>query len=95
VHSINFQDLNEEFVEITIEDNGPGLPRDDPEKIFEWYYTTKQDKVAKGLGFGLAWSRTLVEVEGGRITAENIEEGGARFKVRYPVTFKKYKESLV
>lgn len=84
--NVKFADLNEEFLEMIVEDNGKGLPENDCEKIFEWNYTTKKEKQAKGLGFGLAWCRALIEVEGGRISAENMKKGGARFKVRYPIS---------
>ena len=93
VKSIKFKDLNEEYVEIIVDDNGSGVPTEDKDKIFEWDYTTKQEKEAKGFGFGLAWTRTLVEVEGGKIKAETNDQGGARFIVKYPVTFTKNKEN--
>jgi two-component system sensor histidine kinase KdpD len=83
--SVKFPDLNEEFVEIIVEDDGPGIPEEEIGRIFEWNYTTKPEKSGKGMGFGLSWCRALVDSDGGRITAENRADYGAKFKVRYPI----------
>jgi K+-sensing histidine kinase KdpD len=86
---IEFKDLDEKYVEIIVDDDGPGVPLEYRDKLFDWEFTTKKGKEAKGFGFGLAWTKTLVEVEGGQIKAENNDKGGARFIVKYPVTSKK------
>jgi len=64
-------------------DTGTGLPVEDTEAIFEPFFTTK-DK-GKGTGLGLAICRDIVESYNGRITAENISEGGSIFTVYLPV----------
>ncbi len=64
-------------------DTGPGLPKENTEAIFEPFFTTK-DK-GKGTGLGLAICRDIVESYNGRITAENISEGGSIFTVYLPV----------
>ena len=65
---------------VAFDDSGPGVP--DPERIFEAFYTTKSQ--GKGTGLGLAVCREIIESLGGTISAENREEGGARFSVRLP-----------
>jgi CheY-like chemotaxis protein len=55
----------------------------DPERVFEYFFTTKP--VGKGTGLGLALCRAIVERAHGEITAENRPEGGARFVVRLPL----------
>jgi signal transduction histidine kinase len=65
---------------ITVADNGPGIPADLGERIFEPYVSTKET----GLGLGLAVCRRIVESHGGQITAENLSGGGAAFTVRLP-----------
>jgi PAS domain S-box-containing protein len=61
-------------------DNGPGVH--DPERIFDAFMTTKE----KGMGIGLAVSRSIVEAHGGRLWAENGDECGAIFNVSLPLT---------
>jgi signal transduction histidine kinase len=67
---------------VQIIDNGTGL--EDTEKIFDAFVTTKE----KGMGIGLAVSRSIVEAHGGRLWAENNPEGGATFNVALPVSSK-------
>jgi K+-sensing histidine kinase KdpD len=50
--------------------------------IFDAFMTTKE----KGMGIGLAVSRTMVEVHGGRLWAENNNTGGASFRVALPLS---------
>ena len=59
---------------VQVIDNGPGVH--DPERIFDAFMTTK----AKGMGIGLAVSRSIVEAHGGRLWAENNKAGGATFQ---------------
>jgi PAS domain S-box-containing protein len=65
---------------IQVIDNGPGV--DDPDRIFDAFMTTKE----KGMGIGLAVSRSIVEAHGGRLWAENNEPGGAIFNVALPLS---------
>jgi len=66
---------------ITFTDNGAGLPDDPEQNFFAPFVSSK----AAGLGMGLSISRTVVETHGGRLTAENNPDGGARFQVLLPV----------
>ena len=68
------------WVELTIADNGPGLPAGFDERWFEPYTTSKQ----RGTGLGLAVAKKIVEEHGGSIRAENRTVGGALFTVRLP-----------
>ena len=65
---------------IRIEDNGPGLGLD-PELLFKAFYTTK----STGTGLGLTIARRICESYGGKLTAENRKEGGARFEIILPL----------
>jgi len=73
----------EHEVIVQVIDNGTGL--EDTEKIFDAFMTTKE----KGMGIGLAVSRSIVDAHGGRIWAENNPDRGATFNVAWPVSSKR------
>ncbi len=60
-----------------IADDGPGVPDDDRERVFEAGYSTKEN----GSGFGMASVRQLVIAHGWEITATEGDDGGARFEI--------------
>ena len=68
----------------SVRDYGGGLPKDNPDKIFTHFYSTKPD----GMGMGLTIVRSIVEAHGGKLGAENAD-GGARFFFSLPVAGKK------
>jgi signal transduction histidine kinase/CheY-like chemotaxis protein len=70
-------------VVLWVEDDGPGIPAEDLSRIFDPFFTTKA--VGEGTGLGLSLSIGIVESHGGRVRAENIAGGGARFTVTLPV----------
>jgi two-component system sensor histidine kinase BaeS len=74
-------------VEISVSDNGPGIPPDQLERIFERF--TRGDagltQRVGGTGLGLAISKSLVELHGGSIGAESTVGQGSTFHVRLPV----------
>lgn len=69
------------YIELRIEDNGPGIPENVLGQLFEPYITTKP----KGSGLGLAIVKKIVEEHGGIIRAENLPHGGASVILRLPV----------
>ena len=82
-------------VEILVDDDGPGIPPDAMQKIFERFYTDRPDQgFGQNSGLGLSISKQIMEAHGGSIWAENRtapaaggEEPkvlGARFVVRLP-----------
>jgi signal transduction histidine kinase len=66
-----------------VEDNGPGVPEDDLERIFD-VYETKAGEEARGVGLGLPLSRRLARLLGGDLFAEANPGGGGRFVLRLP-----------
>jgi len=67
-------------VEISVRDDGPGVPPDKTERIFEAYYTTKE----KGTGLGLAIVKHNVELYGGTVRLESKSGQGAVFILSFP-----------
>jgi signal transduction histidine kinase/CheY-like chemotaxis protein len=68
---------------VTVEDDGPGIPPQHLGRIFDPFFTTKGP--GAGTGLGLSLSLGIIESHGGRMTAENLPHGGARFIVELPV----------
>ena len=69
---------------IEVRDRGPGLPAENPGRVFEKFWRADPHK-AGGTGLGLAIARGWVNVHGGTITAENHPEGGALFTIKLPL----------
>lgn len=69
------------LLEIGVSDTGEGIPEDNLRKIFEPLFSTK----AKGIGLGLALSKSRVEAHGGTLGVESETGKGTTFKIRIPV----------
>jgi len=85
---------SEQIARVTVEDEGPGIPPDNLESIFERFYTERPGETfGKNSGLGLSIARQITENAGGRIRAENRpapdgvpgKSGGARLIVELPV----------
>jgi two-component system NtrC family sensor kinase len=70
-------------VEVTVEDDGSGIPEDIAHRVFDPFFTTKP--VGKGTGQGLAIARSIVvDKHGGELAFERVQPHGTRFIVRLP-----------
>ncbi|HZQ24501.1 MAG TPA: ATP-binding protein [Terriglobales bacterium] len=69
-------------VEIAVADTGPGIAEENQERIFEAGFSTRSGSP----GLGLAVSKTIVEQHGGHISAENRCQGGALFRLTFPLS---------
>ena len=67
-------------IEMSVLDNGKGIPLGDLERVFEPFFTRKPN----GMGMGLAICRTIVEAHGGRISARSRPERGSIFEISLP-----------
>ncbi len=70
------------YVRLSIEDNGPGIPQDIQDKIFDPYFTTKDE----GNGLGLAMTYSIIKRHHGHILLDSHPGEGARFDIYLPVT---------
>ncbi len=86
-------DFCEENITIVIEDNGPGIPEDKWETIWQPFYTTKE--AGKGTGLGLAICKGLMKDNGGTIALQNGELGGACFVLTFPRKKKSYASDAI
>lgn len=67
---------------ISIVDSGPGIPKDDLERVFEPFYSTR----AEGTGLGLAIAKQIVTAHGGELSIASDEGHGTEVRVQLPVT---------
>jgi two-component system sensor histidine kinase BarA len=75
-----------DFVEVTVIDNGNGIPPNELDKIFDKFYWSKSAPVeARGAGLGLAIAKNLIELHGGSIRVESVLGKGSRFSFTVPV----------
>lgn len=79
---------NSDGVVINIEDNGPGIPDGEKERVFERFYRLDDSRARDtgGTGLGLAIAKESVVMHGGTIEILNAENGGSIFKIKIPYT---------
>ena len=73
--------INQHMMLIRVSDNGPGIPTDVIDQVFDPFFTTR----AAGTGLGLAVLASVVQRHGGTVHAANRESGGAQFTILLPV----------
>jgi two-component system phosphate regulon sensor histidine kinase PhoR len=73
-------------VVLRVEDRGPGIPRDEHERVFEPFYRgpAAERNATPGSGLGLSLVRHVVRAHGGRVHAEGREGGGAAVVLELP-----------
>ena len=69
-----------DFIRIILRDSGSGIHEDIRDKIFQPLFTTR----TRGIGFGLSIVKMVIEKHGGKISARNNRNGGARFEIILP-----------
>jgi signal transduction histidine kinase len=73
--------MDEGMVAVSVADNGSGIPTDLMDRIFDPYFSTRED----GTGLGLAIAQRIVEEHGGRLDCVPGSLGGAVFTIQIPV----------
>lgn len=74
---------NKEYIQIKVQDNGKGMPKEVIKKIFDPFFTTKA--VGVGTGLGLSVSFGIIEKYGGEIKVNSIEGKGTLFTIQLPL----------
>lgn len=74
-------------IEITIDDDGPGIPEGELVRVFQPFYRVEGSRSCEtgGIGLGLAISLSIVQAHGGQLTLSNRPEGGLRARVTLPI----------
>jgi signal transduction histidine kinase len=70
-------------VEIAVRDEGPGIPREHSDRIFERYFQAQRAD-GRGVGLGLSIAKGIVDAHGGKIGVENLPDKGGRFWFTLP-----------
>jgi two-component system OmpR family sensor kinase len=83
---LRVQALSRGRVAFVVEDDGPGIPADQRERVFNRFHRMDEarDRASGGTGLGLAIVRAIADAHGGTVTAGVSPEGGARFELRLP-----------
>ncbi|WP_339632623.1 ATP-binding protein [uncultured Sneathiella sp.] len=85
---IEYEIIDDTFVDITVWDTGPGIAEEDQEKIFEAFKQAHEgvyNRGTDGVGLGLTLSLKLARLMGGNITVKSSLSDGSRFKIRLPL----------
>jgi two-component system sensor histidine kinase KdpD len=72
------------FVRVLVEDEGPGLPVGNPERLFDKFQRGTDEGTVVGVGLGLAICQAIIRAHGGEIEAHRRDGGGARFELTLP-----------
>jgi NtrC-family two-component system sensor histidine kinase KinB len=73
------------FIQISVSDNGPGIPYEYQSKIFDKFVQVKSDKILGRSGLGLAICKEIVHAHGGTIWVDSVPGSGSRFNFTLPV----------
>jgi signal transduction histidine kinase/ligand-binding sensor domain-containing protein/DNA-binding response OmpR family regulator len=94
-HNVSIELLKKnDTVLIRVGDTGMGISKEDLSKVFDRFYQVNNREMNLGSGVGLAFTKRLVELHHGEITAESTKEEGSLFTVSLPISDGIYKNDL-
>ncbi len=76
---------NKSFIKISVSDSGAGIDKSELDQIFELFYRSDTNKMAKGSGIGLALTKELVQLHKGKIKVNSTHGEGTVFTIKIPV----------
>jgi PAS domain S-box-containing protein len=76
--------FTDRYLNISVGDDGPGVPREERERLFEPFVRGRSSAHASGSGLGLYIAKAIVEAHGGILVLEESKAGGALFKIQLP-----------
>ena len=84
--SVAIEKKDNEWVQVSVADTGPGIPREEEDRIFDKFYQISQvdQRKSRGTGLGLAISKALVQMHGGKIWVESEMTRGSIFSFTLP-----------
>lgn len=82
--TMTMQQIDDDRVEITVDDEGPGIPADERELVFERFYRSVESRAMPGSGLGLAIVKQVMESHGGSVRVEESPRGGTRMVLELP-----------
>lgn len=80
-------------IKITVSDSGPGINKDELNKVFEIFYRSENNNEANGTGVGLALTKELVNLHKGKIKAQSTLGHGCTFTVKLPISEQHYSDT--
>jgi signal transduction histidine kinase len=75
---------DEDFIVISVADTGPGIPKEEQDKVFDKYYRSSRTIDTKGTGLGLFIVKTVAKAHGGQVELTSEEGKGSTFKIILP-----------
>jgi K+-sensing histidine kinase KdpD len=75
---------NGDMIELWVQDDGPGIPVESRERVFDKFAYLNTEKSQKGIGLGLAFCRLAVQAHGGQIWVDSPTQNGSRFAFTLP-----------
>ena len=85
IETVDIELEGDRAIQVSVEDDGPGIPPEDRERLFAPYVRGVDTDAVRGLGIGLALCRRIVEAHAGRLHVEEGELSGARFVFGLPL----------
>ena len=83
-----------EYIKVAVVDNGKGIPVDQLDKVFDPYFSTKEDFTQKGMGLGLAICYSIIKKHNGHISLKSEPGKGTTVELILPAYKEKQKAAI-